>query len=333
MKAAFFGLNQWQKEMIKKRLGCLELFFYDSDELEDSINKMKGIEIVGLFVETILKKEHIKKLPNLKLIVTLSTGYDHIDCKYARKKGINVCNVPNYGEKTVAEYAFGLMLNEVRNIDKAKKRVLETGKFDNSDLMGTDLSGKTLGVIGTGSIGMHVLKIAGGFEMNKLAYDVNKNYKASKELNFNYVELSELFRKSDIISVHVPLNKHTKHMIDISSLKMMKEGVIIINTSRGAIIDPDMILEGLRNEKIGALATDVLEGEENFKDDISILNGIKNEELSKIILENEILINHPKVTVTPHVAFYTKEAIERIVNQTVMNVLKHLDGKEINVVN
>ncbi|MFW6024772.1 MAG: NAD(P)-dependent oxidoreductase [Candidatus Woesearchaeota archaeon] len=333
MKAAFFGLNDWQKEMIQKRLSCLDLSFYEPDDLEDSIDEIKGIEILGLFVETPLKKKHIKKIPNLKLIVTLSTGYDHIDCDYARKKDINVCNVPNYGEKTVAEYAFGLMLNEVRNIDKAKKRVLETGKFEHTGLMGTDLSGKTLGVIGTGSIGMHVLKIASGFEMNKLAYDVNKNYKASNELNFNYVELSELFRKSDIISVHVPLNKHTKHMIDMCSLKMMKESVILINTSRGAIIDPDMIIEGLRNGKIGALATDVLEGEENFKDDISILNGIKDDKLSKIILENEILINHPKVTVTPHVAFYTKEAIERIINQTVMNVLKFLDGKEINVVN
>ncbi len=333
MKAAFFGLNKWQKKLVERKLGCLEISFHKHDELDKKLDELKEIEILGVFVETPVKKKHIKKLKNLKLIVTLSTGYDHIDCKYARKKDIDVCNVPNYGEKTVAEYAFGLMLNEVRNIDKAKKRVLETGKFDNTGLIGSDLSGKTLGVIGTGSIGMHVLKIAGGFEMNKLAYDVNKNMKASKDLNFKYVDLAELYTKSDIISVHVPLNKHTKHMIDSSSLSMMKDGVIIINTSRGAVIDPDMIIEGLKNEKIRAVATDVLEGEENFKDDISILNAIDDDKKSRLILENEVLINHPKVTVTPHVAFYTREAIERIVNQTTMNVLKFLDSKKINVVN
>src|SRR3989338_7311188 len=202
-KIAFFEIEEWENPYLKEKLkGYNTLFFTDTIN-KIGINKFKDVDIVSVFIYSKLDRILLNKLGNLKLIATRSTGFDHIDLEKCREKGVIVCNVPTYGENTVAEHTFALILNLTRKVHKAWER---TRKLDFSEegLRGTDIKGKTLGVICVGNIGKHIIRIAKGFEMNVIAFDVFKNKKLERKFGFKYVDFDYLLKNSDIISLHCP---------------------------------------------------------------------------------------------------------------------------------
>lgn len=331
-KIAFFELEPWEKEYLSKNLNNCELKFINDHLNENTANKIKDADAIGIFIYSVVDKKILKKLSNLKLIATLSTGFDHIDLKECNKRKITVCNVPHYGENTVAEHTFALILNLTRMIHKAYERTIK-GDFSLDGLRGTDLQNKIIGVVGTGSIGQHVIRIARGFEMNVIAFDNFKNPKLARKLGFNYVKFDNLLKNSDIITLHVPYNKSTHHLINKKAISKMKKGVLIINTARGAIIETSALLQGLQSGKIGGAGLDVLEGECFIKEEKQILSKhfLKECDL-KTVLQNHILLKQANVLITPHNAFNSWEALHRILDTTILNINSFLKKKQVNVV-
>lgn len=252
----------------------------------------------------------IDQLPRLKLIVTRSTGYDHVDWKYAASKGIPVCNVPGYGSNTVAEFATGLLLSVSRKIHKAAERY-QRGNYGIDGMEGIDLEGKTLGIAGTGSIGLKMARIAKGLGMRIWAYDIYQNRDAAAEIGFEYVPFEKLLEESDVISLHLPLTDETHHLINAQTLKSMKPGAILINTGRGELVDTEAMLSALREGKLYGVGLDVIEGERKKTYDFRDLN----------------------VVVTTHVGWFTREAVRRIVTIALDNIRTFMRGELRNCVN
>ncbi|MDP3765124.1 MAG: hydroxyacid dehydrogenase [Nanoarchaeota archaeon] len=331
-KIAFFELEPWERECFLKNLKNCQLQFIDDHLNENNIGQIKNADAIGVFIYSVVNKKILEKLPNLKLIATLSTGFDHIDLKECIKRKITVCNVPHYGENTVAEHTFALILSLTRMIHKAYERTVR-GDFSLDGLRGIDLQGKTIGVIGTGSIGQHVIRIARGFEMKVIAFDKFKNSKLARKLGFKYVKFENLLKHSDITTLHLPYNRSTHHLLNKKSISKMKKGVLIINTARGGIIETSAILEGLQSGRIGGAGLDVLEGECFIKEEKQILSKhfLKECDL-KTVLQNHILLKQDNVIITPHNAFNSWEALHRILDTTILNINSYLKKKSINVV-
>jgi D-lactate dehydrogenase len=335
MKIIFFGLDRDKQPVFSGSFKGAEISFSDEKLNESNIEKAKDAEAICLFVNSTVNKNVIDALPSLKFIATRSTGFDHIDCEYAKTKGIQVSNVPAYGSHTVAEFAFGLMLNLSRNIIKANNYIKETADFNYSAGMeGFDLNGKTLGIIGTGKIGKNVAKIAESFGMNIVAYDLHPDLAFAKENNFTYKSLNEVLSRSDIITLHTPYNKENHHLIDKEKISLMKKGVYLINTARGELVDTKALVSGLKEGIIAGLGSDLLEEERELKDEKDLLRAGKlKEENMKIIELNHELMKMPNVIITPHMAFYTKEAVDSILQTTLLNIKGFLSGQPINLVN
>lgn len=331
-KIAFFELEPWEKGYLSKKLTNCELKFIDEHLNEGNVNDARGVGAIGVFIYSVVNKKILDKLPNLRLIATLSTGFDHIDLKECKKRKITVCNVPHYGENTVAEHTFALILNLTRRIHKAYDRTVR-GDFSLDGLRGIDLQGKTIGIVGSGSIGQHVARIAKGFEMRVIASDKFKNLKLAKRLGFKYVSFEKLLKNSDIITLHVPYNKSTHHLIDKRAISKMRKGVLIINTARGGVIETSALLNGLQSGVIGGAGLDVLEGECFVKEEKQILSKhfLKECDL-KTVLQNHILLKQANAIVTPHNAFNSWEALHRILDTTIMNINSFLKRKPVNVV-
>jgi len=331
MKIYVFGARGDAQEIMKDSLSEDELIFIEG-KLEDHIDKCKDAEIISVFVGSEVTKEHIDSMPDLKLITTRSTGFDHIDVSYAKERGVVVTNVPAYGVKPVAEFTFALLLTLARKTYEAYDQVSEEGSFDQSKLEGFNLFGKTLGVVGTGQIGSRVIEIAKGFKMNVLAYDAYPNEDLAKSLYFKYVGLDELLAQSDIVTLHVPHNEHTHHLLNKDNLSKIKEGAYIINTSRGGVMDTEALVEGLNSKRIAGAALDVLEEEIELKEESEILEGEMTVEEMKTIILDHVLIDMPNVIVTPHIAFFSKEAHQEIIDTTVKNIKQFQAGDPINLV-
>ena len=252
--------------------------------------------------------EVLNRLPNLKLIVTRSAGYDHIDLAAAERHGIAVCNVPDYGAHMIAEHAFGLLLAVARNIVKGNNRYRGEHLFSDQGMQGIELYGKTLGVIGTGRIGLHSARIANGFGMRVIAYDVFENPSAAEELGFQYMPLEDVLAKSHAVTLHVSLNKATQHLMNADRLAQMKMGAILINTSRGAVVDTQALISALRSGYIGGAGLDVLEDEREKYHDFGDLN----------------------VVVTPHLGWYTDGAVDRILTIALTDIKAFMKGERIN---
>lgn len=332
MKIAFFEIKGWEKRFLKKRLKEHSLKFYNEPLNIEYIKEIEDFDIVSVFIYSKINKQTIHKLPKLNLIVTRSTGFDHIDLKECKERKITVCNVPFYGENTVAEHTFALILSLSRNIHKA---YIRTSRKDYTieGLKGFDLKGKTLGVVGTGHIGLHVIRIAKAFGMNVLAYDVNKNKFLTEVLGFEYVPLEELLKKSDIITLHVPHSKSTHHLINKNSIKLIKKGAILINTSRGSIIDTEALIKTLDKKILAGAGLDVLEGEELIKEEKQLLYDKNKIEVLGNLVKDHILLSKDNVVFTPHIAFYSQEALERILETTVQNIIGFLSNNLQNTVN
>ena len=311
MKVIYFAKEEWEKEYVKQRLPGVE-FVQDGDA---------DAEVLSVFVNHPVDAAQMDKYPKLKLIATRSTGVDHIDVQEAKKRNISVASVPGYGANTVAEFAFTLILALSRKVCDAHKQVTETGSFSQKGLTGFDLAGKTIGVVGCGKIGQHTARIAKGFGMHVLVSDAFKNDALAKEIGFTYAELPELLGASDIISLHVPYMKETHHLINMGNIGQIKKGAYLINTARGAVVETAALVKALEDGVLAGAGLDVLEEEGDMQDEMHLLSGLhpKEEEL-KVVLENHYLIDHPRVIITPHIAFDTREAIERILDTTVENI-------------
>ncbi|KKP86965.1 MAG: D-isomer specific 2-hydroxyacid dehydrogenase NAD-binding protein [Parcubacteria group bacterium GW2011_GWC1_35_8] len=338
MKIVFFEIFNEIQDKEKKALEKLfpndEVSFFIERLSEENVNSVKDAEIVSVFTNSSVNKKVIDSLPKLKFINTSSTGFEHIDTDYCARKGIKVSNVPAYGSVTVAEFVFALLLNLSRKVEKANNQLRQEDNFNIDALRGFDLKGKILGVIGTGKIGKNVIKIARGFGMNVIAYDLYPDLVFAKENNFEYKSFVEVISNSDVITLHTPYTKENHHLINKENIIKMKEGVYLINTARGALIDTESLLWGLKKGIIAGAGLDVLEDERNLKEEIKILtsgkiNAIKN---YKTLLQDHALIDMPQVIVTPHIAFYSKEAEEEIMKVTVSNIAGFISNNPINLV-
>ena len=310
MKIAFFSTKPYDKiwfEPMGKDYG-FDIRFYEVPFNSDTIYLAKNYDAICVFVNDYITAEMIDALYEMKVkaILLRSAGFNHVDIKAAEDK-IIVLRVPSYSPEAVAEFAIGMILTVNRYIHKAYNRTRDFNMSLNG-LMGVDLYHKTAGIIGTGKIGQAMIRICNGFGMTVLAYDPYPN----KKLEVDYVELPELFEKSDVISLHCPLTSGTKHVINKNSIEMMKDGVYLVNTSRGGLIDTDALIEGLIQGKFGGVGLDVYEEEE----------GIFYEDRSNEIMQDENLarlMTFPNVLITSHMGFFTKEAMQAIAIETLEN--------------
>lgn len=280
----------------------------DALEGQKLIDVSNDAEVISCFIYSHFTKEVLNNLPKLKLLCTRSVGINHIDIDTCRARGIQVCNVPDYGSHVIAEHAFALLLSALRHITDADKRV-EAGQFDYHGLRGMALRGKTIGIIGTGKIGTKAAEIALGFGMRVLAVDQCRVL-TLEERGVEYVTLEKLEQESDIITLHVPLLPETTHMINQQAIKRMKDGVILINTARGELIDSAALLAGLKNGKVARALLDVLEHEKDFS-------------------WNKDLIEHPNVIVTPHIAFYADDSMHRMYEDCFTSIHEWMENKPL----
>ncbi len=275
----------------------------------DNAARYADADVVSTFIYSKLGRDVLEKLPVLKLIATRSTGYDHIDIGYCAARDITVSNVPTYGENTVAEHVFALLLAISHRLPEAIARA-RSGHFTPEGLEGFDLEGKTLGVIGTGNIGIHVVRIARGFGMKVLAFDVKPQPRLAAEYGFTYASMDALLAGSDVVTLHVPALPQTEHLIDAAAIARMKKGAILINTARGSIVDSRPLIEALRTGKLAAAGLDVLPDEPLIREEAELISSIyATQHDMREVVADHILLTMPNVIVTPHSAFNTREAI------------------------
>lgn len=289
-------------------------------------------EVLSVFVDVPVTKEIIKALPKLKLIACRSTGYNNVDLKAAEKHGITVVNVPSYGGNTVTEYTFTLLLMLSRHMPNVLKQTNEC--YPNRvQERGTDLHGKTIGVIGTGSIGLGVAKVARGFGMNVLGFDVNKKPDAAAEIGFTYTKLDDLLKNSDVITLHVPyFPDQNYHYLNDKTFAKTKKGAILINTARGELVDTVALIRALESGQICAAGLDVVEDEKLLQsEEIAELASQKN--APKDILTHAVAIealqDMQNVIITNHNAYNTTEALGRLNQTTAESIVKFFDNKEV----
>lgn len=328
---AFFEIEQGEREFLEKRLGDRRCLFF-GDTLDKHLSSLEDVNIISPFIYSKIARETLLNLPNLSFVATRSTGYDHIDLSACRERNILVSNVPIYGEHTVAEHTFALILALSRKIYNSVDRTRK-GDFSLNGLCGFELFGKTLGVIGVGHIGECVIRIASGFGMNIKAYERNPDFEKAKRLGYKGCSLDELLSDSDIITLHIPLTGDTHHFIDKEKVVMMKKGSILINTSRGGIVETEAIVTGLDQGILAGVGLDVLEEECFLKEERQLLTKEFLEKCDlKTRLLNNVLLNHPNVLITPHNAFNSKEALFGILTTTIANIDGFLARKPINTV-
>lgn len=310
MKIAFFSTKPYDKiwfEPMGKEYG-FDIHFYEVPFQEETVTLAKGYDAVCIFVNDYVNAHMIKQLYEMKVkgILLRSAGFNHVDVKAAEDK-IIILRVPSYSPEAVAEFAMGMILTVNRYTHKAYNRTRDFNMSLNG-LMGVDLYQKTAGIVGTGKIGQAMIRICNGFGMRVLAYDLYPNTKLDAE----YVSLDELMSDSDLISLHCPLTSETKHVINKKTISSMKKGVYLVNTSRGALIDTDALIDGLVAGKFGGVGLDVYEEEE----------GIFYEDKSGEIMRDENLarlMTFPNVLITSHMGFFTKEAMQAIASVTLEN--------------
>lgn len=291
-------------------------------------------EVVSIFVSSSLTRSVMERMPKLKLIAARSTGFDNIDLTYASEHGIAVVNVPTYGENTVAEYAFSLLLAVTRKLVPTISQTA-LGTFNASDHVGVDLQGRTFGIVGLGHIGRHAATIARGFGMQVLAYDIHHDDDFAREHQVEYVSFDDLLARSDIVSLHAPMTPENYHLINEHTINSMKQGAILINTARGELVENRALIMALQSGRLRGAGLDTLEGEK-FLDRNHMLGAIVDNSTSpdsyEHAAENFTLLHMPNVVVTEHSAFNTTEAIRRINDTTVSNIIDFWYGKTPNIV-
>ena len=293
-------------------MGCLEIYSSMPESLSDLIERIKDAEII-LIGKTAIRREAFYYAIKLKMICVCHTGYDNVDLEAATARGIIVSNVPNYATEAVAEFVFAVALDLLRKIEVADV-MAHKGEFDDHYYLHNRLlAGKTIGVIGAGNIGRRVMQIAHSFNMNVISTTVHPSPEREAELGVKFVPLDYLLTESDIVTLHIPLSSKTEHLMGIQELKLLKPSTILINTSRGKVIDEDALIEILRNKSIAGAALDVFE-----KEPLNV---------------NSPMMNLDNLVLTPHIAFLSEETTDKCASVVAENVEMFLKGTPQNVVN
>ena len=333
MKLVAFETEAWEAEACRVLQPEFDFSCTVRPLDEASVAAYQDADLVTVFVHSRLTVPVLVQLPNLKLIVTRSTGYDHIDLDYCAKAGIAVANVPDYGDSTVAEHVFALLLAIARNLVEAVERTRH-GNFSQTGLRGFELRGKTLGVIGTGRIGCRAIEIARGFGMPVIAYDAVPDEEAAARLEFRYGELDQIFTEADVLTLHVPATPQTAGMVGDREFELMKPGALLINTARGNIVDVPALVRALTSGRLRAAGLDVLPQEPLIREEAEIFraDAHADDHDLKALVANHVLLRFPNVIVTPHNAYNTESAVRRIIDTTVRNIEAFAADRPENIV-
>lgn len=289
-------------------------------------------EIVSTFVYSEADAAVLQQLPALKMLATRSTGFDHIDTNFCKEHNISVCNVPVYGEHTVAEHVFALLLTISHRMPEAIERARK-GPFSPQGLEGFDLNGKVLGVLGTGSIGRATIGIAKGFGMRVIAFDAYPNESAAKTMGFDYMPMDDVLSTADILTLHLPANPETENLLSAREFGLMKDGVIFINTARGSVVQGRALVQALKSGKVAAAGLDVLTEEPMIREEAELVSSdFVSQDAMANLLADHVLLRMPNVVLTPHSGFNTKEAMSRIVETTIENIEAFGRGQPQNTV-
>ncbi len=333
MKIAVFEVEDWEREVFKELATEHEVRFLREPLTAANADDHADVDVVAVFIYSKLTANTLGRLKNLKHVATRSTGYDHVDLDWCNEHEVVVTNVPTYGDNTVAEHTMGLLLTISHNLTEAIDRTRK-GDFSFVGLQGFDLLDKVFGVIGTGSIGQHVIRMARGFSMDVIAFDVKPDRALADELGFRYVSNEELLSTSDIITVHVPYSAKTHHLIDEEEFNQMKDGVVFLNTSRGPLMNVKALVQAIAKKKVRAAGLDVLPEEPMIREEAELLHhAFREQHHMETLLADHILLRLRNVYITPHSAFNTREAVMRILETTIENIRSVADGGAVNVVN
>ena len=321
MKITAYEVRDDEKDYLKQEAEKygIEIMLVPGSLTEDTIDLANGADGITILGETKLKEDLMQEVAKrqIKVVATRTIGYDHIDLNAAKKNGVHICK-GYYDPDGVAEYTIMLMLMALRNYKQALYRA-NANDYSLSGLIGSELRNLTVGIIGTGKIGLKVAEYLSGFGCRVIAYSRRTN--AAENSNITYCPLEEVYRDSDVITLHVPLSNQTRYMVNKDTIAQMKDGVVIINCARGELMRMDDVIAGIESQKIGALGLDVIEEEE----------GIYHRDLRSDILSNRNMAyirQFPNVTMTQHMAFYTKEAVRSMAQSGVVNILKCLQKEE-----
>ncbi len=333
-KLVFFDLDEHEQDVVR------DVFAHEGDHVIDlhpdaltseNVSLARDADGIGVFVTSRVTREILDQLPDLKVVAAISTGFDHIDVDACRERNIAVCNVPRYGDNTVAEFAFGLILALARKFRPTFARTAR-GDFSRAGLQGMDIAGKTLGLIGTGHIGSHLARIAHGAGMKVIAYDPHPKPDLTRDYGVLYLDLDDLLQQADVISLHVPYTEATHHLINAERLQMVKDTAFLINTSRGGVVDTRAVAAALREDRLGGVALDTFEGEEVWiKEEFLGVSEPPAAELEEA-LESFSILHSDRAILSPHNAFNTREAIERILATSTENIQAFFAGNPQNVV-
>ena len=326
--AVFELADDWEREHLSRALGEVELAWFIEPLTRDTARRAERADAVSVFIRSHIDHAVLEALPGLRLIATRSTGVDHVDLAACSSRGVAVTNVPRYGENTVAEHTFGLVLNLCHKIHRAYLRT-RSGSFSLEGLEATDLRGKTIGVIGAGRIGLHVVRIARAFDMTVLVHDPHPHPILEDVMSFRYVPLDELLASSDVVTLHAPLAPETRSLMNRDRFAAMKRGALFINTARGGLVDTDALVWALDQGILAGAGLDVLEGEELLGEESYMFRLHGSEQAMQRVLQAHRLLARDDVLFTPHIGWFSREARTRILDTTVANLRAFLDHESL----
>lgn len=335
-----FDYKQAEQNFFKKnKFDDYDIHFFEESLNEISVenlpqNLKEEADVISIFITSNVNEKVLKNFPNLKILSTRSTGYNHIQIDECTRKNIKVINVENYGNKAVVQYTFGLIIALIRKIPVSARDVREF-KFDYDNYVGRELDKLTIGVIGTGAIGSGICHIANAFKMNILACDKNENIELKEKYNVQYTDKTTLLKNSDIISLHVPLTTETTNLIAKKEFAIIKSSAILINVSRGELVNTEDLYDAIITENLAGAALDVLECEPVSFTEKNIISKIKttNPECAEKIVLARKLAQLDNVIITPHVAYSTQDSINRILETTFKSIFDCINGGHTNQIN
>ena len=333
-KLIFFDVDEKEQALLLKEFArekAFELRLSQKHLDEHTACIAKEARGIGIFIQSKITQEVLDHLPMVKVIATMSTGFDHIDLKACKARNITVCNVPSYGDNTVAEYAFCLILVLARKLKQTLERV-ERGLFSRNGLMGMDIKGKTLGLVGIGRIGSHMARLGWAFGMKVIAHDLRLDVDLKEKYGVQFMTLEDVLEQADVISLHVPYLPSTHHLINTERLRLLKPTALLINTSRGKVIDTKAVAAALRENRLGGVALDTFEGEDIWIEE----EFLKRDDLPAITLKEAMesfsIMRSELAILTPHNAFNTRESLERILITSAENLKAYFGGNPQNIV-
>ncbi len=336
MKIAVFEAEKWEEEAFQGLSASHDVTFCDAALDRRTASARGSAEIISTFVNSRLGADVLDHFSALKMIATRSTGFDHIDLDWCAAHGVKVANVPDYGDSTVAEHVFTLLLSVARHVVEASART-RSGNFSQSGLRGFELCDKTFGVIGTGRIGRRAIEIALGFRMNVIAYDLYPDQEWAERAGVRYGSLDAVLAASDVLTLHVPSRPETANLISDREFGLMKPGAVLINTARGSVVDVPALVRALADGKLRAAGLDVLPQEPLIREEAQIFRADADEASGdqhdlKALVANHVLLRFPNVLVTPHNAYNTYSAVRRIIGTTLENIEGFVSGRPQNIV-